>query len=101
MKRGVRLLAYLGVLTAQAMVLNWIESLLPVLPIQGPRLGLANIVTLVAAYTPALAHGTIDRSGPHRAGRFPVFRTIRPAVFPVGRTRKRRSDAAYAADFKG
>lgn len=51
MKRGLRTLMYISVLTAQAMVLGWVESLLPVLPIQGPKLGLANIVTLVAAYT--------------------------------------------------
>lgn len=52
MKRNARLIVYLSVLTAQAMVLNWVEGLIPLpLPVPGARLGLANIVTLVAAYT--------------------------------------------------
>ena len=52
MKRNARLTVYLSVLTAQAMVLNWVEGLIPMpLPVPGARLGLANIVTLVAAYT--------------------------------------------------
>jgi heptaprenyl diphosphate synthase len=52
MKRGVRTLVYLAVLVAQAMVLTWAEGLIPLpLPVPGARVGLANIVTLVAAYT--------------------------------------------------
>jgi len=52
MKRGARALVYISVLTAQAMVLSWVEGLIPMpLPVPGARLGLANIVTLVAAYT--------------------------------------------------
>lgn len=52
MKRNARLTVYLSVLTAQAMVLNWVEGLIPMpLPVPGARLGLANIVTLIAAYT--------------------------------------------------
>jgi len=52
MRRGTRTLVYISVLTAQAMVLNWVEGLIPMpLPVPGARLGLANIVTLVAAYT--------------------------------------------------
>ena len=52
MRRGTRMLVYVSVLTAQAMVLNWVEGLIPMpLPVPGARLGLANIVTLVAAYT--------------------------------------------------
>lgn len=52
MNRRVRLIVYLAVLTAQAMVLNWVEGLIPIpLPVPGARLGLANIVTLIAVYT--------------------------------------------------
>lgn len=52
MRKNTRLLVYLSVLVAQAIVLNWVEGLLPLpLPVPGARLGLANIVTLVAAYT--------------------------------------------------
>lgn len=52
MKRNARILVYMAVLTAQAIVLNWVEGLLPILlPVPGARLGLANIVTLAAAYT--------------------------------------------------
>lgn len=52
MKRSARMLVYLAVLVAQALVLNWVEGLVPVpLPVPGARLGLANIVTVVAAYT--------------------------------------------------
>jgi heptaprenyl diphosphate synthase len=51
-KRSARMLVYLAVLVAQALVLNWVEGLIPVpLPVPGARLGLANIVTVVAAYT--------------------------------------------------
>ncbi len=38
-------------LVAQAMILSYVESLLPAIPIQGAKLGLANIATLLALST--------------------------------------------------
>lgn len=44
-------IAYLGMFTALAMVLGWLESLVPiVLVVPGMKLGLANVVTVVILY---------------------------------------------------
>ena len=44
--------AYMGMLTALAFVFSYIESLLPInLGIPGVKLGLANLVVIVALYT--------------------------------------------------
>ncbi len=44
-------IALLGVLTAAAFILNYLESLLPVfIPVPGVKIGLANIAVLVALY---------------------------------------------------
>ncbi len=46
---NIRKIAYLGMLTAAALALYGIESLIPVpVPIPGIRLGLANFITLIA-----------------------------------------------------
>lgn len=43
--------AFLGMFTALAMVLGWLESLIPIMPmIPGIKLGLANVVTLLVLY---------------------------------------------------
>lgn len=48
-------IARLGLLTAAAMVLSWLESLLPAFGmVPGMKLGLANIVTLFALYRMSL-----------------------------------------------
>ena len=39
-----------GLLIGLAMVLSWLESLVPVLPVPGMKLGLTNLVVLVALY---------------------------------------------------
>ena len=46
-----RKLVYISMLVAQAMILSYVESLLPAIPIQGAKLGLANIATLLALST--------------------------------------------------
>lgn len=46
-----RRLVYISMLVAQALILSYIESLLPAIPIQGAKLGLANIVTITALST--------------------------------------------------
>jgi heptaprenyl diphosphate synthase len=43
--------AFLGMFTALALVLGWLESLVPVIPVvPGIKLGLANVVTLLVLY---------------------------------------------------
>lgn len=43
--------AYLGVFTALALVLGWLESLVPIYPlVPGMKIGLANVVTLLVLY---------------------------------------------------
>ncbi|RBP68979.1 heptaprenyl diphosphate synthase [Alkalibaculum bacchi] len=51
MKISTRKLVYISMLVAQAMILSYVESLLPAIPIQGAKLGLANIATLLALST--------------------------------------------------
>lgn len=51
MKIPTRKLVYISMLVAQAMILSYVESLLPAIPIQGAKLGLANIATLLALST--------------------------------------------------
>jgi heptaprenyl diphosphate synthase len=52
MKTTTKKLVYISILVAQAMVLSWLESLIPFTPgIPGAKLGLANIVTLMALST--------------------------------------------------
>lgn len=52
MKSNTRKLVFLSLLVAQAMVLSWLESMIPFTPgIPGAKLGLANIVTLIALST--------------------------------------------------
>lgn len=51
MKIPIRKLIYISMLVAQAMILSYVESLLPAIPIQGAKLGLANIATLLALST--------------------------------------------------
>lgn len=48
MKMNTRKLVFISMLVAQAMILSYVESLLPAIPIQGAKLGLANIATLLA-----------------------------------------------------
>ena len=51
-QKNTRRLAYLGVLTAAALCLSWLESLLPLaLPVPGAKLGLANIAVMIALFT--------------------------------------------------
>ncbi|MCL2406530.1 MAG: Gx transporter family protein [Defluviitaleaceae bacterium] len=46
-----RKVAYLGILTALALALAWVERFIPLaLPVPGVKLGLANIVTLLSLY---------------------------------------------------
>lgn len=47
----VKRLALYGMLIALAMILSYIESLLPVFPIPGIKLGLANLVVIICLYT--------------------------------------------------
>lgn len=48
MKINTRKLVFISMLVSQAMILSYIETLLPAIPIQGAKLGLANIATLIA-----------------------------------------------------
>lgn len=48
-KSRARRIAYLGIMTALALVFSYVESLFP-LPIVGVKLGLANLVTLFILY---------------------------------------------------
>lgn len=46
-----RKIAYLGMFTALALVLGWLETLIPIYPlVPGMKLGLANVVTLLVLY---------------------------------------------------
>lgn len=48
---SIRRLACLGVLTAAALCLSWLESLLPLaLPVPGAKLGLGNIAVMIALF---------------------------------------------------
>ncbi|MFZ7121305.1 MAG: Gx transporter family protein [Eubacteriaceae bacterium] len=51
MNSKTRKLVYISMLVSQAMILSYVESLLPVMPIQGAKLGLANITTILALCT--------------------------------------------------
>jgi heptaprenyl diphosphate synthase len=51
MKNNTKKLVYISMLVTQAMILSYIESLLPAIPIQGAKLGLANIATVLALST--------------------------------------------------
>ena len=52
--------ALLGVLTAVAFILNYLESLLPsFIPVPGVKIGLANIAVLVALYTLGLSYAAV------------------------------------------
>lgn len=52
MKNNTKKLVFISILVAQAMVLSWLESLIPFTPgIPGAKLGLANIITLIALST--------------------------------------------------
>ena len=49
---NIKKLALYGMLIALAMILSYIESLIPVLiPIPGIKLGLANLVVIICLYT--------------------------------------------------
>lgn len=49
--KKARFVAVCGLLTAAAFVLNWLEFMLPLsLPVPGFKLGLSNIITLLALY---------------------------------------------------
>lgn len=50
-KNGVRYLTLMAMLTTVALMLSYVESFIPALPIPGAKIGLPNIVTLVALYT--------------------------------------------------
>jgi heptaprenyl diphosphate synthase len=50
MKLTTRQLTLCALLTAMALALSYMEGFLPVLPLPGAKLGLANIVTLFALY---------------------------------------------------
>lgn len=49
--KGVRYLTLLAMLTTVALMLSYVESFIPALPIPGAKIGLPNVVTLVAVYT--------------------------------------------------
>lgn len=51
MRNNTKKLVYISMLVTQAMILSYIESLLPAIPIQGAKLGLANIATVLALST--------------------------------------------------
>lgn len=51
MKNNTKKLVYISMLVTQAMILSYIESMLPAIPIQGAKLGLANIATVIALST--------------------------------------------------
>ena len=58
-----------GLLTAAAMALSWLESMLPAFGmVPGMKLGLANIVTLFALYRRAQAQRLVFYSGRQRCG---------------------------------
>lgn len=50
MKLTTRQLTLCAMLTALALALSYVENFLPILPLPGAKLGLANIVTLFALY---------------------------------------------------
>lgn len=50
-KKGVRYLTLMAMLTTIALMLSYVESFIPALPIPGAKIGLPNVVTLVALYT--------------------------------------------------
>ena len=43
-------LAYLGLFSAVAMILGYVDTLLPVFPVPGIKLGLANLAVILALY---------------------------------------------------
>ncbi|MFZ7131403.1 MAG: Gx transporter family protein [Eubacteriales bacterium] len=51
MDNKTRKLVYISMLVTQALILSYVESLLPAIPIQGAKLGLANITTVLALST--------------------------------------------------
>lgn len=44
-------IALLGILAALAIVLSWLESVLPALPVPGGKWGLSNLATMTALFT--------------------------------------------------
>lgn len=51
MNNKTKKLVFISMLVTQAMILSYIESMLPAIPIQGAKLGLANIATVLALST--------------------------------------------------
>ncbi|QSX08968.1 Gx transporter family protein [Alkalibacter rhizosphaerae] len=51
MNNNTKRLVFISMLVTQAMILSYIETLLPAIPIQGAKLGLANIATVLALST--------------------------------------------------
>lgn len=48
MNNTTRKLVFISMLVTQALILSYVESMLPVIPIPGAKLGLANIATILA-----------------------------------------------------
>lgn len=51
MNSKTKRLVFISMLVTQAMILSYIESMVPAIPIQGAKLGLANIATVLALST--------------------------------------------------
>ena len=51
MNNKTKMLVFISMLVTQALILSYIESMLPAIPIQGAKLGLANIATVLALST--------------------------------------------------
>ncbi len=49
--KGIRYLTLLAMLTTIALMLSYVETFIPAIPIPGAKVGLPNVVTLVALYS--------------------------------------------------
>ena len=51
MRKNTRNITTIAMLITIALILSYVETLLPVIPIPGAKMGLSNIITLLALYT--------------------------------------------------
>ena len=97
MKKNTRRLALLSCLTASALLLAWLEFLLPLpIPLPGVKLGLANLAAVYALYRLS-AGGAAGQPGAHSADRIPVRQPVFRAVCARGRAVRTGRDGAFEA----
>lgn len=81
--------ALYGLLTALAMVLGFVESLIPIpFPVPGIRLGLANLVTVAGLYLVGIPGNGGGDGAPHRSHGPFLWKSVQYGLWPFGKPSK-------------